>query len=264
MTPRGVRSLSLQQCRELLETADTAALPALLRSLAGDRRAGVREAVAVARNRLRAREAEAARLEGLAALEEELRRGGYAVVAGIDEVGRGALAGPLTAGAVVLPAGLRIEGLDDSKRLTPECREHIAAAVRERCHACAVAHVDPGEIDAKGMSWAVREAMRRALDSIGCPVDHVVVDGLGVGLGIPETAVVGGDAKVAAIAAASVVAKVTRDALMVAHAADHREYLFEENKGYGTPEHLAAIAVHGLCPLHRRSFHPCEGTPPLF
>lgn len=208
--------------------------------------------------------AELSRLESLAALEDELRTRGCGAIAGLDEVGRGALAGPLTAAAVVLPPDVRIPGLDDSKRLTPERREQLAVVVRERAVAWAVGHVEPTVIDSAGMTWSVREAMRLAIEGLACRPDHVVVDGLGVGLGLPETAVVGGDGKVAAIAAASIVAKVTRDGIMTELASRHPEYLFHENKGYATREHLDAISAHGLTPLHRRSFAPCGGTIPLF
>ena len=248
----------------MLAEASTEDLPALLRSLAGDTRAGVREAVAVARRRMRANERETARLHSLAALEESLREQGYSTVAGLDEVGRGSLAGPVTAGAVVLPPGLRIDGLDDSKRVLPEKRAEIAEVIKVRAVAWAIGHVSAEEIDRGGMTWAVREAMTRALSELNCTPDHCVVDGLGVGLAFPETAVVGGDGKVAAIAAASIIAKVTRDAIMVSHAETYPEYLFHQNKGYSTSDHILAISRHGLCPLHRRSFQPCGGTIPLF
>ena len=204
------------------------------------------------------------RLARLYALERQLRSQGYLVVAGVDEVGRGAIAGPLTAGACVLPATPRITGVDDSKRLTPSKRRSIALSIKEIALCWSVAHVPPEEIDSLGISAALRRAMGRALAGLELEPDHVVVDGLPVGVARLETAVVKGDSKVAAIAAASVLAKVERDDLMTELARAHPGYGFEINKGYGTSEHLEAVARFGLSPAHRRSFSPGGGTQALF
>ncbi|MRR12632.1 ribonuclease HII, partial [bacterium] len=147
-------------------------------------------------------------------MEEHLHEQGYAIVAGVDEVGRGALAGPLTACAVVLAPGVRIDGLDDSKRLKPAQREAIAVQIRASAVTWHVEHVPAGELDALGMTEALRRAMNGALAGLDPTPDHVLVDGLPMHLGCTETAVVKGDSTVAAIAAASVLAKVARDALM--------------------------------------------------
>ncbi len=198
----------------------------------------MRDAVAAALNRDRLRTQEQARLKRLYRLEADLYAAGCAAVAGIDEVGRGALAGPLTAGACVLPAKPRIVGLNDSKKLTPAARERLAVEIRQTTSCWAVAHVPPSEVDELGMTAALRKAMTAALAALPAAADHVVVDGRPVGVFSTETAIVGGDAKVAAIAAASILAKVARDALMVELAETHPEFGFEINKGYGTPEHL--------------------------
>lgn len=257
---------TVKECRNALAAASPSVLPRLIVRYRDDDRSGVRAAVESARKRLAAFRAEERRLDGLCRLEAELRAEGYHIVAGIDEVGRGALAGPLTAAAVVLPPDARIVGLDDSKRLDPLEREEVSARVVEVAVAYRVSHVDADVIDAIGMTAALRRVMRDALQGLGVEVDHLVVDGLPLGVdpSIPERAVVGGDSKVAAIAAASVLAKVTRDELMRSHAPRYPEYRFDGNKGYGTPEHLEAITRFGLCPLHRRSFSPCGGTLPLF
>jgi ribonuclease HII len=188
---------------------------------------------------------------------------GVRCVAGVDEVGRGALAGPLTLAAVVLSPETRIEGLDDSKRLSPARREVVAARIREDAVAVAVVHVDSSEIDAVGIREAVRLGMDRAVSALDLSVDHVLVDGNDARLALPATAVVGGDRLCACIAAASVVAKVTRDALMRDLAPDYPDFGFEINKGYGTPEHLEALVRCGPSAVHRRSFSPCA-QPPLF
>lgn len=244
--------------------ASDSRLPALIEAYAGDPRVSVRQAVRSAQLRLDRARAERERLGALYHLEVSLRRGGCAVVAGVDEVGRGALAGPLTVAAVVLPGSPRIVGLDDSKRLTPERRQALASRIRSVAVCYSVSHVSPSEIDTIGIGGAVRRGMGLALQQLEHEPDHVLVDGLPVHVSPHETAIVKGDGSVAAIAAASVVAKVARDELMRSLAADYPEYGFDVNKGYGTTEHIEAIARHGVTPLHRRSFAPCDGTLTLF
>ena len=262
MTPRD--ELSVAQIRALLASSSGRTLAKLMERLADDDRSGVQTLLETARSRARAERRESVRTARLYALEQQLRESGYTLVAGVDEVGRGALAGPLTAGAVVLAPSPRIEGLDDSKRLTPARREAMAELIRQCAVAVSVAHVSAGELDSLGMTAALRRVMGLAIDGLGMHVDHVVLDGLPLHVTASETAVVKGDGSVAAIAAASIVAKVARDALMRSLAAEHPEYRFEINKGYGTSEHLAAIARVGLCAVHRRSFSPGGGTPSLF
>jgi ribonuclease HII len=199
------------------------------------------------------------------ARQGELHGLGFAVVAGIDEVGCGALAGPVTACAIVFDVTTRIEGLNDSKKLSPEARIRVADSVRTRSVACAVAHVGSDEIDRLGIRAATRLAWESALTALGLDVDHVLVDGNDPGaLRIPTTSVVRGDSSEASIAAASVVAKVERNALMVAAAGDFPGYGFEVNFGYGTPEHLSALASLGPSRFHRMSFAPCSQQEPLF
>jgi ribonuclease HII len=255
---------SVDDIRRMIAETPDPQLPALLGGLAEDPRAGVRSAVAAGQARLERARVERARLSKLYGLESQLRRSGYLVVAGVDEVGRGALAGPLTAAAVVLPPRPHIEGLDDSKRLTPAQREDLDLRIRSVAVCMSIVHVGSDEVDAIGIAGAVRRAMALALGELATPADHVVVDGLPVGVAQSETAVVKGDSLVAAIAAASVVAKVSRDALMRAMATEYPEYAFEINKGYGTNDHMRAIERFGLTPLHRRSFSPCGGTMSLF
>jgi ribonuclease HII len=150
--------------------------------------------------------------------------------------------------------------LTDSKRLDASTRERLDAEIRSHAVAWAVAHVSAAEIDALGIAQATAEAMRRAVSALGCPIDHVLVDGRHVELGHPTTAVVKGDASVRSIAAASIVAKVARDALMVELATGYEGYGLAVNKGYGSPDHLAAIRMRGPSEIHRRSFAPCSQT----
>ncbi len=255
---------TVAECTRMLAEASGRPLARLISELASDERSGVRDAVARARRRLAAERAETRRLDALHALQRRLHAEGCACVAGVDEVGRGALAGPVTAAAVVLSTDVRILGLDDSKRLRREVRERVASEVSDLAVAWAVAHVPAHIIDAIGIAPATRLAMSLALERLPLRPDHVMTDGLPAGLPYPETAVVGGDATVAAIAAASVVAKVARDRLMEELARHYGPWNLEVNRGYGTPEHLAALRISGVSPVHRRSFAPCGVQPTLF
>lgn len=256
-------TLPVAQVRALLLAASHTELDGLLGEYAGDERAGVRAACDTARRRRDAVRQEDARLDALYAAERELYDAGCIAVAGADEVGRGALAGPLTVGAVVLPASPRIRGLNDSKQLSPAKRTQIAEQVREIAVAACVAHVEATDIDALGVTAALRLAFSRAVIGLGIKPDRLLIDGRPLRIHHAETAIVKGDSRVAAIAAASVIAKVERDTLMVRAAQEHPEFEFDVNKGYGTAEHIAAIAKHGPCPLHRRSFSLGD-TPTLF
>ena len=255
---------SIAEIRSALATASGVRLRRLLDAYADDDRAGVMALCTVARSRAQAAATELRRTRKLYSMQRHLADAGFLVVAGIDEVGRGALAGPVSAGAVVLPLAPRIEGLDDSKRLTPARREELAALIFQRALAVSVAHVAASDIDALGITAALRRAFASALDGLALPPDHVLLDGLPMRVVEHETAVVKGDSKVAAIAAASIVAKVARDAMMREMASRHPQYGFEVNKGYGTPDHLDALVRFGPCELHRRSFSLGGGTMPLF
>ena len=192
------------------------------------------------------------------ALERELRASRGPLLAGVDEVGRGPLAGPVVACAVVMaPDARAIRGIDDSKKLTSSERERLARLVRERALAVAVGAASVREIDRINIYHAAVLAMRRALGRLRVTPDHVLVDGNPIrSLGVEHTAVVGGDACCHSIACASIVAKVTRDRLMQALARRYPHYRWETNVGYGTSEHHAGLAAHGLTPHHRRSFSP--------
>lgn len=189
--------------------------------------------------------------------------GGPGVVVGIDEVGRGALAGLLTVAAVALPDEPQVVGIDDSKKLSPKRREALAAQIREVALGVGICHIPPDEIDACGMAASLRVCMGRALAACerdiaargnGSGADAVLVDGNPIHLHANEKTIVKGDGKAACIAAASIVAKVTRDALMVEYAQSYPAYHFDSNKGYGSAAHIEALHELGPCELHRRSF----------
>lgn len=250
--------LTVPEIRSKLQTATADEFAVLERSLVADTRKGVRQAVEVARRRLEAEAAEERRLAGLYAFEREIAEAhGGSVVLGLDEVGRGPLAGPLAVGGVVLGDGAPIAGLNDSKQVAPEARELIAAQVREEARAWTVQYVEPEEIDRMGMTAALRMAFQRAIHAVeesGVSVDVVLLDGNPLHMDEREVNVVKGDGKCASIAAASLVAKVARDKLMEEYDAQYPGYGFASNKGYGSEGHAAAIRERGLTPIHRRSF----------
>lgn len=255
---------TVAEIRALLATATGTRLERLIEEYETDPRAGVRSAVASAMRRKKLHDTERRRLARLYGLEGRLRSEGCRLVAGVDEVGRGALAGPLSVGACVLPDSPRIEGLNDSKQLTPQRREELAVVIKRVAIEWSVAHVSPSEIDSLGMTAALKLAVVRALDGLPGGFDHVVVDGRPLNVVTCETAVVKGDSSVAAVAAASIIAKVERDALMVALSDEFPAYGFAINKGYGTADHLGAIDTEGMCEHHRRSFCHGGGTGRLF
>ena len=196
-------------------------------------------------------------------LEQELRERFGPLIAGVDEVGRGPLAGPVVACAVVMPPGARaLRGVDDSKRLAPTQRVRLAARIRERALAVGLGAASVREIDRLNIFHATVLAMRRALARLEVRPDHVLVDGKPLrSLAVEHTAVVGGDGCCPSIACASIVAKVTRDRLMVALARRHPGYLWERNAGYATADHLAGLRARGLTAHHRRSFTVHDHVP---
>lgn len=194
---------------------------------------------------------------GLYALERTLRRRGFARIAGADEAGRGACAGPLAVAAVVLPPGSggEVPELADSKLLTPAARERVYDEVVARAEAYAVVLIEAADVDARGLHRSNLDGMRRALGRLAVRPDYVLTDGFGVdGLGVPGLAVWKGDQVAACIAAASVLAKVTRDRLMTTLHDRYPHYAFAQHKGYVTPAHAAALRAHGPCPEHRMSY----------
>ena len=188
-------------------------------------------------------------------IEDALRAEGFETVCGVDEAGRGPLAGPVCAAAVILPRGVTIEGLDDSKKLTEKRREALYDVIIAAAEAYGVAFADVEEIEELNILGATYLAMNRAIAALGVGIDLALIDGnRNAGIEYPSRCVVKGDAKCVSIAAASVLAKVTRDRYMRALAEKYPGYGFERHKGYGTEAHYAAIRALGPCPEHRPSF----------
>jgi ribonuclease HII len=186
---------------------------------------------------------------------------GAALVAGVDEVGRGSLFGPVVAAAVILEPGYRIRGLRDSKLLLPERREVLAPRIREHAVAWAVAAVDAARIDQINIYQASRLAMRDAVMRLQPAADHLLIDAVRLDCELPQRAIIHGDALSASIAAASILAKVERDRMMCEWDAVFPEYGLGSHKGYSTPQHLAALQQYGPTPLHRQSFAPVWSSP---
>jgi len=189
-------------------------------------------------------------------MEDSVRRLGYRCIAGVDEAGRGCLFGPVFAAAVILDPARPVRGLADSKTLSPGRREELAAAIRERALAWAVATASVEEIDRINIREASRLAMRRAVEALRPPCDYLLVDALEVDWPVPQQALIRGDARVACIAAASILAKTARDALMEEIDGRYPGYGIARHKGYATAEHCQALRRLGPTPLHRRSFSP--------
>ena len=188
-------------------------------------------------------------------LENELREKGYAAICGVDEAGRGPLSGPVVAAACILPAGCVIEGLNDSKKLTPKQRDRLFDTVRETAIAYSIGTASPEEIDEINILNATMRAMKRAIDGLPVKADFALIDGnCARGIDTPHETVISGDAISVSISAASILAKVTRDRICLENDRDYPEYGFAKHKGYGTKEHMDALRRLGPCPLHRRSF----------
>lgn len=193
--------------------------------------------------------------------EQAARKKGYSLIAGADEAGRGSLFGPVFAAAVILDRGNPIRGLRDSKQLSRERREVLAVRIRERALAWAVATADAAEIDAINIYQASRLAIKRAVSMLRPGPDYLLVDALQIDLEIPQEGIIHGDALSPSIAAASILAKVDRDACLREWDQRYPAYGLARHKGYPTPEHLEALAIHGPTPHHRMSYAPVRQLP---
>ena len=197
----------------------------------------------------------AEKLEQMKQYERELAAEGVSFIAGVDEVGRGPLAGPVVTAAVILPEDFDVLGVDDSKKLSPKKREELYELIMERAIAVSIGRREPEDIDRINILEATKEAMADAV--LGLPVkpDHLLIDAVKLsGLKIPQTSIIKGDARSVSIAAASIIAKVTRDREMVEMDEKYPGYSFASNKGYGTKAHYDGLSKLGPCPIHRKTF----------
>ena len=196
------------------------------------------------------------RLDVMLTHERRLWDSGRSYIAGVDEVGRGPLAGPVVAAAVILPRDFDVLGIDDSKKLSPKKREELFEVIKEKALAWAVGWVGPERIDEINILEATKEAMKQAVQGLSLPPDHVLIDGNFTvrALALPQTAIVKGDANSTSIAAASILAKVTRDRYMEEMDLVYPGYAFASNKGYGTKAHYDGLKAQGPTPIHRKTF----------
>jgi ribonuclease HII len=208
-----------------------------------------------AKKRRNAREREQRRLVRLHRYEDAARANGHRLIAGTDEVGRGPLAGPVVAAVVVLDGPLYLRGLNDSKQVRPELRTQLAETIKNHCVGWAIGEATVAEIDQLNIYWASVLAMERAIAAAGCAIDYLLTDAVRIrSFTGPQEPVIKGDAKCASVAAASILAKVHRDGLLVELDLVYPQYGFAEHKGYATQRHIEALTAHGPCAAHRRGF----------
>lgn len=246
-------SESISSIREKLQAAGINELPAIFSQYEKDERAGVQKEIERARKRLEAYRKELERCENLKKYEREYEA--YAHICGIDEVGRGPLAGPVVAGAVILPKDCDILYINDSKKLSEKKREEFYDVIMEKAVAVGLGYSTPERIDEINILQATYEAMRQAIGKLSVKPDLLLNDAVTIPkVDIRQVPIIKGDAKSISIGAASIVAKVTRDRLMVQYAEVYPEYGFASNKGYGAQIHIDALKKYGPCPIHRKTF----------
>ena len=230
----------------------------LLAELEQDSRSGVIQAIAKQKREIQKRIDEDERLEGMLAYEKECYARGMELIAGVDEVGRGPLAGPVVAAAVILPKACKIPGLNDSKKIPKSKHKEIYEAVLQNAIAIGIGIKDNHVIDQVNIYEATKLAMMEAIGQFEPQPQHLLIDAMKLDLPIPQTSIIKGDANSLSIAAASIVAKVTRDQMMEEFDCEYPGYDFTQNAGYGTANHLAGLDKLGVTPIHRRSFEPVK------
>ena len=245
--------MKIGEIRDLLQAAEDQMLPDFIARFESDERSGVRQLVQRAQKRLDALEKERERLMAMHQYEEQYND--CQAICGIDEAGRGPLAGPVVAAAVILPKDCEILYLNDSKQLSAKKRELLYDEIMEKAVSVGVGYATPQRIDEINILQATYEAMRQAVNKLSLCPDILLNDAVRIpGLSMQQVPIVKGDAKSVSIAAASIIAKVTRDRLMMEYDKAMPQYHFAANKGYGSAEHIEALAVYGASPIHRRSF----------
>ena len=248
---------TIKEVKERLAMIDELDHP-LFEELILDGRAGVQAAISKRKRELQKQVDEDLRLEKMLAYEKELYTQGIHLIAGVDEVGRGPLAGPVVAAAVILPENCKIPGLNDSKKI-PKSKHHaIYQAVLDQALSVGIGIKDNQVIDQVNIYEATKLAMLEAIQELDPRPQHLLIDAMRLDLPIPQTSIIKGDANSLSIAAASIVAKVTRDQMMEEFDCEYPGYDFTQNAGYGTANHLAGLDKLGVTPIHRRSFEPVK------
>ena len=248
---------TIKEIKERLATIDDLDHP-LFEELILDGRAGVQAAISKRKRELQKQVDEDLRLEKMLAYEKELYTQGIQLIAGVDEVGRGPLAGPVVATAVILPKACKIPGLNDSKKIPKSKHKEIYEAVLQNAIAIGIGVKDNHAIDQVNIYEATKLAMMEAIGQLDPQPQHLLIDAMKLDLPISQTSIIKGDANSLSIAAASIVAKVTRDQMMEEFDREYPGYDFAQNAGYGTAKHLAGLDKLGVTPIHRRSFEPVK------
>ena len=248
---------TIKEIKECLSTIDRLDHP-LFEELILDGRAGVQAAISKRKRELQKQVDEDLRLEKMLAYEKELYAQGIHLIAGVDEVGRGPLAGPVVAAAVILPEDCKISGLNDSKKIPKSKHKEIYEAVLQNAVAIGIGIKDNQVIDQVNTYEATKLAMMEAIGQLEPQPQHLLIDAMRLDLPISQTSIIKGDANSLSIAAASIVAKVTRDQMMEEFDREYPGYDFAQNAGYGTTKHLEGLEKQGVSPIHRRSFEPIK------
>ena len=248
---------TIKEIKERLATIDRLDHP-LFEELIADGRAGVQAAISKRKRELQKQVEEDLRLEKMLAYEKELYAQGIQLIAGVDEVGRGPLAGPVVAAAVILPENCKIPGLNDSKKIPKSKHQAIYQAVIDQALSVGIGVKDNRIIDQVNIYEATKLAMLEAIHELDPQPQHLLIDAMKLDLPISQTSIIKGDANSLSIAAASIVAKVTRDQMMAAYDQEYPGYDFGQNAGYGTSKHLEGLEKYGVTPIHRRSFEPIK------
>ncbi len=248
---------TIKEVKERLATIDRLDHP-LFEELIYDARAGVQSAINKRKRELQKQVDEDLRLEKMLTYEKELYVQGIQLIAGVDEVGRGPLAGPVVAAAVILPENCKIPGLNDSKKIPKSKHQAIYQAVLDQAISVGIGVKDNHVIDQVNIYEATKLAMLEAIHELDPQPQHLLIDAMKLDLPISQTSIIKGDANSLSIAAASIVAKVTRDQMMAAYDQEYPGYDFAQNAGYGTTKHLEGLEKQGVSPIHRRSFEPIK------
>ncbi|AWN61508.1 ribonuclease HII [Streptococcus sobrinus] len=248
---------TIKEIKDLLAGVTDLASP-IFKELAADERSGVQAAIKKRQREIQADLAEDKRLETMLTYERELYATGLELIAGIDEVGRGPLAGPVVAAAVILPKNCKIKGLNDSKKIPKKKHGQIYQQVMEQATAVGLGFQSNEIIDQVNIYQATKLAMTEAVAKLNQQPQHLLIDAMELDLEISQTSIIKGDANSLSIAAASIVAKVTRDRLMADYDKQYPGYDLAHNAGYGTKSHLEGLKKLGVCPIHRRSFEPVK------
>ena len=248
---------TIKEIQQRLESVTDLSDPFLLEA-EKDPRSGVQKAIEKRKRVIQAELDEDCRLEQMLRYEKDLYQAGYQTIAGIDEVGRGPLAGPVVAAAVVLPKACKIKGLNDSKKIPKKKHMTIYQAIMDQALAVGIGIMDNTVIDQVNIYEATKIAMKDALSKLSCKPDYLLIDAMKLDVDIPQQSIIKGDANSLSIAASSIVAKVTRDKLMADYDKEFPGYDFAQNAGYGTKSHLQGLERHGVTSIHRKTFEPVK------